>query len=306
MFSNPVARTVMCVILSILPLGVLIQMVAVTAVNLPFMDEWSIAALLEYSHRGTLTFGDFWQQQNEHRVLFPKLILYACAKLTHWNTNFEAWLNVLAGIGIFLVLLFLILSTSRMIKRSGVIWAIPATSLIVFSLAQFHNYIFGWQITFTLGMLASLFGITMLSKPEFKSRQFGMALAAGVVSLYTFGGGLIYWGVGALALSFMPKREGENRKLSIALFLIVGLASIGLYLHGYRTPTNHTSISYCLHHLGDFSAYIFEYLGAPCAQYSQSLSLILGIFGFAATLIASWILIRREKVDKTILFLILE
>ena len=42
-------------------------------VNVPWGDQWDgMAPLFEKWFAGTLSFGDFWAQHNEHRCLFPR------------------------------------------------------------------------------------------------------------------------------------------------------------------------------------------------------------------------------------------
>ncbi len=63
---------IVALLLAMLPLVVLLRTFASYAVDLPIWDEWwSIVPLLQKYFSGTLVWGDFWAQHNEHRLLFP-------------------------------------------------------------------------------------------------------------------------------------------------------------------------------------------------------------------------------------------
>src|SRR5208282_4675420 len=75
--------------LALLPLAFLIWMVSRYAVSVPFGDQWELVPLLEKTYHETLTFHDLWAQHNEHRILFPKIIMLGLAHLTGWNIYYE-------------------------------------------------------------------------------------------------------------------------------------------------------------------------------------------------------------------------
>src|SRR5215468_5425056 len=61
-------------------------------VDSPVMDEWDgTAPLFEKMADGSLRFGDFFAQHNEHRIFFPRLIFFALGRLTHWDVRAEVW-----------------------------------------------------------------------------------------------------------------------------------------------------------------------------------------------------------------------
>ena len=61
-------------------------------VDVPVLDEWDgTAPLFEKMADGSLGFGDFYAQHNEHRIFFPRLIFFALGRLTHWDIRAELW-----------------------------------------------------------------------------------------------------------------------------------------------------------------------------------------------------------------------
>lgn len=61
------------------PFLVLAVMIAVFAVNVPFLDQWELVELFRKYHEGQLGFADFFAQHNEHRLLFPRLVMFGLA-----------------------------------------------------------------------------------------------------------------------------------------------------------------------------------------------------------------------------------
>src|SRR5262245_62975011 len=82
-------------LLAFIPLAYLIVMVATYSVDVPFADQWALVPLLEKSYRGTLTLRDLWSQHNEHRLLFPRMIMLVLARLSGWNLRYELAVNIL-------------------------------------------------------------------------------------------------------------------------------------------------------------------------------------------------------------------
>ena len=73
-------------------------------IDFPYMDQWEVVSLMEKLFTHTLNFQDFTAQHNEHRILFPKLIMVLGASLTHWNITLELYINILLGICLFWVI----------------------------------------------------------------------------------------------------------------------------------------------------------------------------------------------------------
>ena len=85
-------------ILSTIPAIVILALIFRYGVNVPYFDQWDCEGkLFKKFWEHQLTWGDFWEQHNEHRMFFPKLIYLALAYATHWNVIAElivTWLCV--------------------------------------------------------------------------------------------------------------------------------------------------------------------------------------------------------------------
>src|SRR5258707_4056283 len=107
--------------------------------SVPVNDDWDgiVPAL---TGAQPFTFEWLWQQHNEHRVLFPRLLLLAVLKPTE---DFRAvmFLNVVA---MGTVALWMILIAKRL--RGRMSYTDAFFSLVLLNLAQFENFLMAWQI----------------------------------------------------------------------------------------------------------------------------------------------------------------
>ena len=85
------------VLLALSPAIITLSLVARYGVDIPYADEWTFAPLFVKAHTHTLTFSDFFEQHNEHRYVFPKLLLIAFAYLAHGNVRVEMMFSVFSG-----------------------------------------------------------------------------------------------------------------------------------------------------------------------------------------------------------------
>ena len=275
-------------LLALLPFAFVVSVVAKSAIDVPLWDQWSLVPLLEKVYAGKLTFSDLWAQHNEHRILFPQLIMVGLARLTGWNTLVELGVNVALALGLFVILVSQIRATERRLAVAGLRWAIPVTSLITFSVSQYQNWLWGWQIQMLLNLLAAVGGILLLSNPVFLWRRFTAAALLGIVATYSFANGVLSWPIG-LGILLLGTRGRQERKPAIAVWMLVGLLSVGLYLWRYQQPAGHPAPTLVFDMPLTYANYVLKYLGGIGAQFFSgplpgqqaegSLALFLGLLG---------------------------
>ena len=56
-------------------------------VDVPWWDDWEFYWLVQRDRAGTLTFMDFYGQHNEHRILWPNLVMFGLASISQWDTR---------------------------------------------------------------------------------------------------------------------------------------------------------------------------------------------------------------------------
>ncbi len=294
-------------IMALIPLVFLIGMVVKYAVNVPFLDQWELVPLLEKSYQGTLTFYDLWAQHNEHRLFFPQIMMLLLARLTHWNIRYELAVNIILALGIFAVLIRQVKITERKLKVVRLPWAIPAISLIVFSVSQYQNWLWGWQLQMFLSLLAAVCSIVLLANGGFCWRRFAAAALLGIVANYSFASGALIWPIGLLLL-LVVTAGFPQRRAAIGGWIGVGTLTLAAYYYHYQKPEEHPAISLVFKMPLAYAGYVFKYLGGMCAQGLAGntsgdavVALIIGLAVTIATGWAGWTLLRKKIADLGIL-----
>ena len=290
-------------ILALVPLAFLIWVVVQYAVAVPYWDQWELVPLLEKTYHGELTFHDLWAQHNEHRIIFPQLIMLLLARLTRWNIHYELAVNIILALGIFAVFIHQVKITGRKLGFAGLPWAIPAISLIVFSVSQYQNWLWGWQIQMFLNLLAVAGGIVLLANDTFRWWKFAAAALLGIVATYSFANGILLWPIGLLLLLLVPTGAGK-RKAATAGWILIGTLTLGAYFYHYQKPENHPPLSLIFKIPAEYAVYVFKYLGTICAQglgvdisAEGAFAFIFGLAGTIATGWAGGTLLRKKIAD---------
>jgi hypothetical protein len=276
--------------LSLLPVLALIVMCIRLHVDVPFGDQWELVPRLDHLDAGTLTFNDVWRQHNEHRPMFPIVIMLGLAQLTSWNISAEIAVNVGLGIGI----LALCATALGRLHRGAAWrwWALPVISLLVTSFVQWENWLWGWQIQILLGVFAATLGLWLLSTPDTNGRRFAAALACGIVATYSFSSGLTYWILAAVPFYLDRAHWRASR---IAIWTVVGAATIASYFVHYALPPNHPSLLANFESIGSalqLGIYLCKYLGGIVSGYVLR-GRLAACAGAAALLVFVWLLRRN-------------
>ena len=287
-------------ILTLAPLVFVIWIVVRYAVDVPFWDQWELVPLLEKSYHSEVTLHDLWAQHNEHRQLFPWMIMLLLARLTHWNIRYELATNIILALGFFAVLARQVKITGRKPGWNGLLWAIPAISLIVFSIAQYENWLWGWQLQIFLNLLAAVSGIVLLADETFNWPRFTAAAFLGVVATYSFANGILFWPIG-LAILLIITAGARERWPALIGWISIGTLTLGTYFHHYQKPQEHPPLGLIFEMPLEYVTYVFKYIGGICAQGLSGDRSLDGafafVFGLAATATFGWAgatLVRRK------------
>jgi hypothetical protein len=266
-------------ILALVPLAFLIWVVAQYAVAVPFWDQWELVPLLDKTYHRALTLHDLWAQHNEHRILFPQIIMLLLARLTRWNIHYELAVNILLALGIFAVFVHQVKITGRKLAAVRLPWAIPAISLIVFSISQYQNWLWGWQLQMFLNLLAVVGGIVLLANEIFSWRRFAASALLGIVATYSFANGALFWPIGLVMLLVVTTGAKEKRA-GIIGWISIGALTLGTYFYHYQKPEEHPPLGLIFKMPFEYAAYVFKYIGSICAQGLGGDASLDGVFAF--------------------------
>jgi uncharacterized membrane protein YhaH (DUF805 family) len=245
-------------------------------VDVPFGDQWELVPRLNHLDAGTFGFNDVWRQHNEHRPMFPILVMIGLAQATGWNIGAEIALNLVLGAAIFAVL---VLAVRQLRDVPWRWWWLAVMACLLFSLDQWENWLWGWQMQIFMGVLATTIGFWALSGPNAPNRRLAIALAAGIFGTYSFSSGLTTWVVALLAFAFNHSLRSTSR---IVIWVAVAAATIASYFIDYHLPPGHPSMLSnfaSLHAFSMFVLYVLKYLGAPVAGYIGEVSALAGAIG---------------------------
>ena len=250
-------RRVAMGVLILAPAAGLIALLAMYAVNVPFWDQWEFVTIAEKWQHGTLGFADFFAQHNEHRILFPRLIMFVLAVMTHWNTVYEVATNVLLAGAAFWFLWLLIKPTFTNVWLRSAVAAV--VSLLFFSPSQFENWLWGWQIQWFLNVLGLVVAVWALSAWKAKPiAKFVLAAVTASVATYSLASGFFVWLV-CLPILWLNK---DLRKL-MWWWISAAVVVVGSHYIGYVDPAYHPSKTLFLHEPINFIKYVLVYIGRP-------------------------------------------
>src|ERR1700704_5081833 len=92
-------RLVLLLLAAATPSLCIIYLVARYGVDIPFADEWTFAPMFVKAHDHTLGLADLFAQHNEHRPVFPRLLMIGIARAAHGNVRAQMFFSIALAIG---------------------------------------------------------------------------------------------------------------------------------------------------------------------------------------------------------------
>jgi hypothetical protein len=285
-----------------LPPLFLLLMYVFFRVDIPYLDQWEFVLFLEKWHEGTLGMAEFWAQHNEHRLLFPRLIMLGLASLSSWNVELELLTNTLLGTAIFALVTWQVRRTMLQVKGPPVWGVLVLVSLLLFTLSQWRNWFLGWQLQVFLNVLAVVGICILLSAPIVLSPagmrrlwlRFMVSLILAVVAAYSFANGILAWPVGLVLLILTREREDQSREARLTFWCLGAGATTLSYLMGYHSPGHHPAINAVFGHLLSYPVYVCKYLGQPIVSFSGMGAALCGAAGVVFWLGSAYLLMKRH------------
>jgi hypothetical protein len=295
-----------------IPLLITVLFIIKYSYNLPIWDQWELVPYLEKIQRGeSISLAQLAEQHNEHRLLFPRLIMLALAQSTYWNVNYE----VLTGFIFFsftsLLIFFSITELFDLIRytrryKTGLFISFLLSAILYFSLSQSQNLLWGWQLQIFLDVLCVVAGAFYLTRGDsVQWKQIALGLVLGVIATFSFANGLTYWLVGGLILILRAK---ATKHIIWKALVWISTAAIAAwcYFHDFKHPANEPSVFYALYHPVNFLSFMFSCLGASIMRFgiaARISSYFAGAAGFMAIAAVTRCLLK-DKVffDKRFVF----
>jgi len=279
------------------PFLILIGVVTPAILNLYFIsqlgidtiyrDEWGIARIVTDFFGG----GDEWREalligNNEHRPIFPWLIILGLAHFTSYNTYYEifvAWVFVSLTLVVFWRLLSEINADAR--------WVIIPIAWMTFS---YYQLILLWgypAIQWNLTVFSVVASIYFLNKIKNSKLSIVPAVFFGIVGTFSHLIGALVWFIGLNTF----KNAFNNRVKLLSIYLIVLFSTLLLYLILWDLFSTKLTLESRLEISSlslfndplDLIKFIFSYLGNGGFIGTQ----LLGIKNLTSTIISGVIIV---------------
>jgi len=295
------ARVLLGVVLTTYVIVHLVNLLRRYYVDVLYMDGWEMVPLVEKTYDGSASFGDFWAQANEHRPVFPRLILTLLAHITHWDTRAEVALNLCLGLAMTLTTVFYFRQNRHVLGRVP-FWAIPLTTLFIFGPSQWENWLWGWEFLIFLQVACGVVGMFFLTMAVPGWSAFVVALILGFVGSFSFGNGLMYWfaGIPIILLDAKPLRFRR-----LAIWIVVAAVTVGVYMYGWQPNPGHPPAARNFENLTTFwflLTYFAVFVGAPVWSSSAFGALIAGLAGLTLCLWLIVVVVKRPLLRPLLLW----
>ncbi len=281
-------------ILALIPLAYLAACVIRYSVDVPYKDQWALVPLVEKSYQGTLALQDFVASHNEHRPLFPRLVMLFLIRWSGWNIAYELACNILLAVALVGMFGRQLGFTFQSLNLRRPVWLIPAISLIVFSVHQSACWLLGYHIAIFLNLFSVTLGFFLLAQSDLRPRHLAASLALGWVATLSFSNGVLYW---PIALLVLWTNVGGEKKRAPWLWAwgLLGAGIAALYVSGYHRPEYHPSLRFGLEHPVLLFRYIMSYLASPVLPGSLAHAWLGGAAGIGLLTWLGWRLWLIEK-----------
>ena len=276
----------------------------VYGVNIPYMDQWEVAALVVKAFEGTLSLGDLTFQQNESRLVFPRLLFIGLAYLTGYDVRYEMWGSFcLACLVVYNVYRLGRLTLGGNQKRA--MFLLFLASVLIFSLGQWENWFWGIQLI----VFVPIACVTSILSLSYSSLSVGTKFAASAVlatlSTFSYSNGMSCWVVVLPVLVLQTWQTLKAKPWLLGCWVLCFAVNVGLYFSHYVTPPHHPSFTEALTQPLAALSYFLAFLGAPLGWGTKLYGLYQAIgmgFGMGVLFVLSCSYIWRHRNESLVLY----
>ena len=272
-------QSVVCYGGALIALLFLVAMYSRYALDFPYADQWDFVPFLEKASAGQLGWRDFWAQHNEHRLVFPRLLMLALALPSHWNVYWELAANVVLALATWVALCLLARNSGRALHQGSNKPLYLIFALLVFSLSQWGNWFLGWQLQEFMNVLAAVLALAALTWKRVPGAGLLAAAGFGIIATYSFANGLLVWPIGLFLLWLQRAERGARFRLHAALWCAMAAAVLLSYFAGYESQPHHTPLLSALRQPFHCAFYVLGYLGQPAGRAADFISIVIEILG---------------------------
>lgn len=269
--------TLACGLILILPPILLLCYIRAFGVNVIFWDDWDAFPLVQKFMSSRLSFSDLFAQHNEHRMLFPNIVILTIENLTRYDTvpvMLFSWILVcLAGLLIF----YVYQKQFHWSSYPKLLLIFLPIMLLLFSFRQWGSILWAFtnQIYLMIFGVVATFSLLEISKKI--DVWFVLCILSAILASFSFLVGLAVWPIGLLQIVISERKKMLR---DTALWCFVGAIVFISYFWGYIKPAHHPPLNYILTEPFEAVGYFFTIVGAPIA----SIAPIAETFGIVVAL----------------------
>jgi len=285
-----------CIIAISIPILLLILYVKFYSLHIVFMDDWEFVNYIEKYYLGTLSIGDLASQQNEHRILFPRIVYLVDVVGFHFDTHYMCYLSLTFLIAVMLIVFKCFYNLNQNIKIWMLLLEFIPVSIILFTFKQWESILYGSSVCTYMTIFGMIAAFYLLSRLKGLDLTFFGATAFGVFSSWSFFAGLLIWPLG---LAYIFISEIKNKVKIGICWSIIGLLNILIYFDGWTRPGYHPSPFYILSHPTNAVAYMLINIGSYFSTMNNIYDAMF--FGFLLLLMLffiSYIIVKNGLVNK--------
>lgn len=283
-----------------LPAILLLWFVTTFSVNLPLSDDWTLIDLFDKIYNNTATFKDFFAQHNGDRIFFPRIIFTVIAFISNWNIKLEIYFIFLLSLSNFLILYKIAeLNYNKLGKILFHLLNI-ITSMANFSLNQYENWLWGFQISWFLINTCLILAIFILTVPRrlFVNIRLSLAATCCFVASFSSAHGLLSW-LAVLPSVFMIEGNVKDKKIRLLMWIGLFAACVAIYYIGYEKSDNHPSFLFFLKNPLKIFVYFFTIIGFPLSRNIFP-PIIAGLTLFFTFLFFNFLCFTNHKSEFTV------
>ena len=268
---------VIVLLVCITPIILSFLYIFIYGVNVVFWDQWETVVIFDKIVNSTFNLTDLLIPHNEHIIFFPHIFIILIAFLVKYNNIVEMCVVLILLFSILLIIFFYFKKKYRSKFEFFLFIPIP---FLIFSLRQYENMLWGWQITFIFPLffcIITFYFINNLSETgNIKSNiiSFVSAIFLGTIATYSSMMGILIWPVVffQMLISSIKKRR---RFYFILIWICIGSIEYILYFSLLKKFLNVSDINFIINPL-DILKGVFLLIGNSLFS-NYYVALIMGI-----------------------------
>jgi hypothetical protein len=257
-------------LLAALPALLPVLMIHRDGVDVPYYDQWDpdIANVILAAGQGKLS-PDLFTQHNEHRIFVPKLIDAALDRAAHWNQIADMSASFVVVCCSSLALLWLCRRTLRSGEGGsgadwGPIWLWMLCNLLIFTPAQYENWLWGIGLMNVLPTLWLICAVCIAVSSLNGHAKLAICLLLATAATFSSGNGMMAWLLIGLLLAASAGPIGMRRRAVAGAIWAAGCAiNLWLYFRHYQKPAQTLALPPA--GAGTIFHYVLVFLGSPLA-----------------------------------------